>query len=871
MQARCKDMMEVAMKEKVKLKWLNRHSQILPVTWGVPWKEGALQTDDMPVLKDDSGKLVPCGCRTAAYWPDGSVKWTAHSAVLDGSKDYELDLSGCSTASALSVTLAKEPDQITADTGPLILKFAGRGNRLFELCSLFGETTYASCGIIAHALRTEREGATIRSAVSVCSGEITGTEIETDDGIHCVIRTRGEIRLNPEVLLLDFTIRHYLYAGCPDIRVVCSIQWQCPDVSVKLAGLKLDYEFELTGELYNRHIAFAGEDGLFMEAARLLHCQHDEGRRFQQEQHRNHPVRLVPESDAEKWFCGHLEEACVWNHYRLNQHTERSYSIEKATHADCCRIRAHSGSRSDGFMYLCGEKNGVSFSVRDFWQKYPAALSVDGLAQDTATVGLWLWSDEAAPMDFAPYDHRGHGLEFSYEGGLLGNDPAGIGNTSEISIRFYNQPVDKTDLYARAADLQKDLYPICSPQYYYDSQALGIWGLPDYTPAARPFESLSDDLLHFYEDEIERRSWYGYWNYGDVMHSYDEVRHTWRYDIGGCAWQNTEFVPNLWLWTHFLRSADPDAFRLARAMTRHTSEVDCYHSGPYAGMGSRHNVVHWGCSCKEARIMMAFLHRSFYYLTTDERIGEIMDMTTDVDYRVLKKDPMTMYYPDASQHDIHVRSGPDWTAFASNWMTHDERTGENKYLDKLKKGMESLSSDPIGLLAGPTFLYHPDDGRLHPMGDNNYHYHMIIALGGGEVLFELTRRFPEDRKFQEAIAKLGRAYPMTAKELRNFTDGRVADKHWMVWTVPVIKIIAFAAAYDHDRELAQYAWDMLRREADTISEGGELKLTPVLDVEWPQALTECIPSPDASVRQFTNNAGQLALTYFQMLELIPPV
>ena len=148
---------------------------------------------------------------------------------------------------------------------------------------------------------------------------------------------------------------------------------------------------------------------------------------------------------------------------------------------------------------------------------------------------------------------------------------------------------------------------------------------------------------------------------------------------------------------------------------------------------------------------------------------------------------------------------------------------------------------------------------------------MIIALGGGEVLFELTRRFPEDRKFQEAIAKLGRAYPMTAKELRNFTDGRVADKHWMVWTVPVIKIIAFAAAYDHDRELAQYAWDMLRREADTISEGGKLKLTPVLDVEWPQALTECIPSPDASVRQFTNNAGQLALTYFQMLELIPPV
>ena len=92
----------------------------------------------------------------------------------------------------------------------------------------------------------------------------------------------------------------------------------------------------------------------------------------------------------------------------------------------------------------------------------------------------------------------------------------------------------------------------------------------------------------------------------------------------------------------------------------------------------------------------------------------------------------------------------------------------------------------------------------------------------------------------------------------------------MVWTVPVLKIIAFAAAYYQDRELADYAWNMLRREADTISENGILKIIPVPATEWPGALAECIPTPDASVRQFTNNAGQLALTYFQMLELIPP-
>ncbi|WP_241089366.1 hypothetical protein, partial [Pseudomonas viridiflava] len=40
----------------------------------------------------------------------------------------------------------------------------------------------------------------------------------------------------------------------------------------------------------------------------------------------------------------------------------------------------------------------------------------------------------------------------------------------------------------------------------------------------------------FYRDEVEQRKWYGFWNYGDVMHTYDEQRHVWRYDVGGFAW-----------------------------------------------------------------------------------------------------------------------------------------------------------------------------------------------------------------------------------------------------------------------------------------------------------------------------------------------
>ena len=105
-------------------------------------------------------------------------------------------------------------------------------------------------------------------------------------------------------------------------------------------------------------------------------------------------------------------------------------------------------------------------------------------------------------------------------------------------------------------------------------------------------EDRLDAYIDFYKKAIEQNKWYGFWNYGDVMHAYDPVRHTWRYDIGGFAWDNTELASNMWLWYNFLRTGRADIWRMAEAMTRHTAEVDVYHIGENAGLGSRHNVSH---------------------------------------------------------------------------------------------------------------------------------------------------------------------------------------------------------------------------------------------------------------------------------------
>src|SRR5260221_3272860 len=107
-----------------------------------------------------------------------------------------------------------------------------------------------------------------------------------------------------------------------------------------------------------------------------------------------------------------------------------------------------------------------------------------------------------------------------------------------------------------------------------------------------------------------------------------------------------------WVWNSFLRRGKAENSRMAEAMARRTQEVDVYHLGRFAGLGSRHNVRHWGCGAKEVRISQAILKRFYYYLTTDERTGDLMHEVADVDFKLVDVDPLRKILPK-SQYPTH--------------------------------------------------------------------------------------------------------------------------------------------------------------------------------------------------------------------------
>ncbi len=285
---------------------------------------------------------------------------------------------------------------------------------------------------------------------------------------------------------------------------------------------------------------------------------------------------------------------------------------------------------------------------------------------------------------------------------------------------------------------------VATPEYLHSVGAFGLWSVQDRsTPFKRQVEDRLEATLDFYRNSIDQHHWYGFWHYGDVMHGYDARRHQWRYDVGGYAWDNSELGSPLWLWYSFLRTGRADIFRMAEAMSRHNSEVDSYHFGPFAGMGSRHNVSHWGDSAKEARVSQAAHNRFHFYLTTDERMGDILMEMATADVGASLLDPMRKAQPKSDvekQYPGRIRIGPDWLAFAGNWMTAWERTGDVKWRDKIQAGVDSLAGMRFWMRSGRNLVvgYDPESSRMYQVSDQPGSYNLPTIQGGAEVAFELV-------------------------------------------------------------------------------------------------------------------------------------
>ena len=800
-----------------------------------------------------------------------------------------------------SIAITETPEDIQIETGLISVFIPRRGDFLIDSLLYKGTKVGEKARLICNTQNEPIQENTSQISFTHYIGEIKSVTIERLGSVRALVKLEGIHRNRNKKIdtnhsegegdyannsdmnklnnreWLPFVVRLYFYGGSEQIKMVHSFVYNGDQKKDFICSLGIRFDVPMREALYNRHIAFSCADGgVWSEPVqplvgrRILTLNKTDNKKNSNEkkdaqqkstdesslqQQQMEGKRIPPYESFDEKNRSLLDNWASWNDYRLSQLTADAFSIRKRANNDNPWIGTFSGTRSDGYTFVGDITGGLGLCMHDFWQSYPSSIEISDARTPVATLTAWLWSPESEPMDLRHYDRIAHDLNASYEDVQEGmNTPYGIARTTTFTLIPQSGYTGKKAFADYAKQFSSPSLLLPTPNYLHARQAFGIWSLPDRTtPFRTRVEDRLDAYIDFYQKAIEQNKWYGFWNYGDVMHAYDPVRHTWRYDVGGFAWDNTELASNMWLWYNFLRTGRIDIWRMAEAMTRHTGEVDVYHIGPNAGLGSRHNVSHWGCGAKEARISQAAWNRFYYYLTTDERCGDLMTEVKDADHKLYDLDPMRLAQPRSEYPctaPARLRIGPDWLAYAGNWMTEWERTGNTTYRDKIIAGMKSIAALPNRLFTGPKALgFDPSTGIITTECDLKLETtnHLMTIMGGFEITNEMMRMI-DIPEWKDAWLDHAARYKKKAWELSH-SRFRVS------------RLMAYAAYHLRNTQMAEEAWkDLFTRLEHTPAP--PFRITTILPPEVPSPLDEC-----TSIS--TNDAALWSLDAIYMQEVIP--
>ncbi|MEO7578727.1 MAG: Tat pathway signal sequence domain protein [Massilia sp.] len=864
----------------VSVGWLGNAAPALKtgVSFGVPFAQGTVRKDQSFSLKDASGKSLPVQTWPLAYWPDGSLKWSGFATVADGAGPFQI-ATGKSAAGDTRLTVRQSAGAIEIDTGAMKAQIATSGANLIDAIWVGGREVARGGQLVSIAQNgpdqdqdqgsapaREKFVSAVRKVTLEQSGPVRA--VVKIDGVHKAVKGGRE--------WLPFSVRLYFYAGQEAIRMVHTLTYDGDQEKDFIRAVGLSFSVPMREQSQNRHVRFSGQDnGLWAEP-----IQPGAGNPAQVAGEKIEATRFYAPNDKEQY--------AIWSDYKLTQPSPEGFTIQKRTNAQSSWVFAGAGRKASGLAYVGDVSGGLAISIKDFWQSYPTGLEVRGAATDSATLTAWLWSPDAPAMDMRHYATRAHGLNATYEDVQKGMSQAyGVARTSELTIYPTAGVPAKAALAAMAGAGENRALLTATPQYLHDAGVFGVWAPVDRsTPLRRAVEDKLDSVLAFYKQQVDERYWYGYWYYGDFIHSYNNAGHVWYYDYGGHAWDNTELGTPLWLWTSYLRSGRADVFKLAEALTRNTSETNVYHIGPMAGLGSRHNVVKWGDGAKEARVSQSAHWRPYYYLTTDERTGDIMREQLTTDLAIMAHDPMRLAQPILPQDPKYpgrIRIGPDWFVLAGNWMTEWERTGDKKWLNRINAGVDSIMQMPYWLRSGvknglnpdipggaigplkgggsQTVGYDPATGKMFPIPDPvagkqvPVTYNLSTIQGGAQVMFELVPLLgrADLAKAWLQYARLGGA-PAEVLEKDKITGKEGADASLVENAQGGPRLAAWSYAQTKNPAFAERAVLALARarSANQTLVSGPDALNPVHE----------------AIGMSTNDAAQSGLTMIEILALV---
>ena len=317
--------------ENAVLSWLGeRPTRPVGVTWGVPWKEGELSRDTPLALYGTNGESLPVQSWPMAFWPDGSLKWTAHAAVFPGDPGEQFELvRGEGTVVSAPLAVQETVDTIEVDTGAIRCRIGRSGTRVLREIWRNGKqicTGGTLIGLHERRLRTTGKTTIVEEPFQ---GVVEQTVVEQAGPLRAVIRIAGHHPMDGHRRKwLPFVLRLYFYAGIESIRLVYTFIYDGNPHQDLIKGLGIRFVVPMTGPLYNRHLRFAGDTGLFSESPKglMLFRLQDRQRRLYEQQTAGAFIRFDDMRDAQ--LLALLDDSPVWGDFKLTQVSSDSYNFQ---------------------------------------------------------------------------------------------------------------------------------------------------------------------------------------------------------------------------------------------------------------------------------------------------------------------------------------------------------------------------------------------------------------------------------------------------------------------------------------------------------------------------------------------------------------
>lgn len=300
----------------------------------MPFRKGEVQPDMPLLLQDADGKVIASDSWTAAYWPDGSVKWAGMAAVVPrGTTSLQVVPKRKSPESPelSALTVEETPSGWKVSTG-VITAYVPRSGSCVIDSLLYGKTKVGGAADLIASVQDKPSGEGLsESHVTHFSSRLQRVSVERAGKVRATLKLEG-VHQSAGREWLPFVLRLYFYAGSEQVRMVHSFVFDGEQDKDFIRTIGVRFRVPMREALYNRHVAFAcAEGGVWSEPVQPLVGRRvltlGDDKTLQQQQMEGKRIPAYEQFDEKNRDL--LDHWAAWDNFRLSQLTDNAFSIRK--------------------------------------------------------------------------------------------------------------------------------------------------------------------------------------------------------------------------------------------------------------------------------------------------------------------------------------------------------------------------------------------------------------------------------------------------------------------------------------------------------------------------------------------------------------